>query len=145
VGEAVYLRVIFESGQWLSSSAVRGKCPLHLGTDNTSAATHELEQVPGRPRAYNPDYLELCTHYDLTPMTIHVGCPHEQGDVESQNRHLKRRLAQHLILRGSRDFQSVEAYDRFVEKVLRAANAKRPEPSGGGVSGDAPAADERLG
>ena len=30
-----------------------GKCPPHLGTDNTSAATHELEQMPGRPRGYN--------------------------------------------------------------------------------------------
>jgi hypothetical protein len=102
-----------------------GKCPPHLGTDNSSAATHELEAMPGRPRGFNADYLELCTHYDLTPLTINVGCPHEQGDVESQNRHLKRRLAQHLILRGSRDFASLEDYDRFVQTVLRAANAKR--------------------
>ncbi len=102
-----------------------GKCPPHLGTDNTSAATHELEQMPGRPRGYNPDYLELCSHYDLTPLTINVACPHEHGDVESLNRHLKRRLEQHLILRGSRDFASVEDYDRFVQGVLRAANAKR--------------------
>jgi hypothetical protein len=102
-----------------------GKCPPHLGTDNSSAATHELEQMPGRPRGFNSDYLELCTHYALTPLTINVGCPHEQGDVESQNRHLKRRLEQHLILRGSRDFASLEDYDRFVQEVLRAANAKR--------------------
>jgi hypothetical protein len=102
-----------------------GKCPPHLGTDNTSAATHDLADMPGRPRAYNSDYLELCTHYDLTPMTIHVRCPHEHGDVESLNRHLKRRLTQHLILRGSQDFASLEEYDQFVEGVLRAANAKR--------------------
>jgi len=102
-----------------------GRCPLHLGTDNTSAATHELEQMPGRPRGYNSDYLELCTHYDLTPLTINIGCPHEHGDVESQNRHLKRRLEQHLILRGSRDFCSLEEYDRFVLGVVQAANAKR--------------------
>jgi hypothetical protein len=102
-----------------------GKCPPCLGTDNTSAATHELEQMPGRPRAYNSDYLELCTHYDLRPLTINVSCPHEHGDVESANRHLKRRLEQHLILRGSRDFASLEEYDRFVERVLRQANAKR--------------------
>jgi hypothetical protein len=81
--------------------------------------------MPGRPRGYNPDYLELCSHYDLTPLTINVACPHEHGDVESLNRHLKRRLEQHLILRGSRDFASVEDYDRFVQGVLRAANAKR--------------------
>jgi hypothetical protein len=102
-----------------------GRSPTHLGTDNTSAATHEIEQLPGRPRGYNSDYLELCTHYELTPLTINVNCPHEHGDVESQNGHLKRRLDQHLLLRGSRDFSSVEQYDGFVEKVLRAANAKR--------------------
>ena len=81
--------------------------------------------MAGRPRAYNSDYLELCTHYDLTPLTIHVGCPHEQGDVESQNRHLKRLLEQHLLLRGSRDFATLAEYDQFVQAVLRAANAKR--------------------
>ena len=102
-----------------------GKSPPHLGTDNSRAATHELEQIPGRPRGYNSDYLELCMHYDLTPLTIHVGCPHEQGDVASQNRHLQRRLKPHLLLRGSRDFVSLEDYDRFVVGVLRAANAKR--------------------
>jgi len=102
-----------------------GKCPLHLVTDNSSAATHELASLPGRPRGYNSDYLELCTHYELTPLTINVACPHEQGDVESGNGHWKRRLEQHLILRGSRDFVSLEAYDRFVGEVLRAANAPR--------------------
>jgi hypothetical protein len=102
-----------------------GKSPQVLGTDNSSAATHELESMPGRPRGFNCEYLELCTHYDLTPMTINVDCPNEHGDVESANRHLKRRLEQHLILRGSRDFDSLEAYDLFVETIVRAANAKR--------------------
>ena len=64
-----------------------GRVPGHLLTDNSSAATHELEALPGRPRGDNADYLELCMHYALTPLTIHVGCPHEQGDVASQNRH----------------------------------------------------------
>jgi hypothetical protein len=102
-----------------------GKSTPVLCTDNSSAATHELEQGPGRERGYNADYLELCTHYDLTPVTINVNCPHEHGDVESLNRHLKRRLEQHLILRGSRDFGSLEEYDQFVQGVLKAANAKR--------------------
>lgn len=104
-----------------------GKCPAHLGTDNSSAATHELEAMPGRPRGYNSNYLELCTHYDLRPVTINVGCPHEQGDVEAQNRHLKRRLDQHLILRGSREFSSLEDYDAFVAQVLGRANAARQQ------------------
>jgi hypothetical protein len=61
----------------------------------------------------------------VTPLTINVGCPHEHGDVESQNRHLKRRPKQHLILRGGREFSSLEEYDRFVLGVVQAANAKR--------------------
>jgi hypothetical protein len=30
--------------------------------------------------------------------------------------HFKRRLEQHLLLRGSRDFESEEAYDLFVRR-----------------------------
>ncbi len=61
-----------------------GKCPPHLGTDNASAATHELEGMPGRPRGCHSDDLELCTHCDVTPLTIHVACPHAPGDVASR-------------------------------------------------------------
>ena len=74
-------------------------------------------------RAYNPDYLDLCTHYDLSPLTINVGCPNEQGDVESANRHLKRRLDQHLLLRGSRDFASVVL---FFAAILLLSRHQRP-------------------
>jgi hypothetical protein len=106
-----------------------GKSPECLGTDNSSTATHELECLPERGgRGFNADYLELCTHYDLTPLTINIRCPNEHGDVESANRHLKRRLDQRLILRGSREFDSLEQYDVFVEGVIQAANAKRAKP-----------------
>ncbi|MGH8444932.1 MAG: Mu transposase domain-containing protein, partial [Solimonas sp.] len=94
----------------------------HVGTDNSSAAPHEIS---GGRRGYNPDYLDLCSHYGLAPITINVGCPHEQGDIESANRHLKRRLEQHLLLRGSREFASAEAYDAFVGAVMESANAGR--------------------
>jgi len=108
-----------------------GCSPECLGTDNSSTATHELESMPGRGgRGFNSDYLELCTHYDLSPMTINIRCPNEHGDVESANRHLKRRLEQHLILRGSRDFESLEQYDQFVEAIIKAANAKRAKQLG---------------
>lgn len=91
-------------------------------TDNSSAATHE---IVGGKRDYNSEYLGVCEHYDYEPVTIAVGCPNEQGDIESANRHLKRRLEQHLLLRGHRDFASAEAYDGFVEDVLTRANQTR--------------------
>ena len=99
-----------------------GRVPRHLSTDNSSAATHEIDR--GK-RSYNPDYLDLCEHYSIYPVTINVACPNEHGDVESANRHLKRRIDQQLLLRGSRDFASPEAYDVFVGGVLEAANARR--------------------
>lgn len=99
-----------------------GKKPQHLGTDNSSAATHE---IGNGPRAFNPDYLDLCEHYGFSPITINVACPNEQGDVESQNGHLKRRIKQHLLLRGSRDFAREEDYDQFLEEVMEKANKPR--------------------
>ena len=99
-----------------------GGVPKYVLTDNSSAATHE---IIGGKRAYHSEYLDVCAHYHYEPMTIAVGCPNEQGDIESANRHLKRRLEQHLLLRGSRDFTSAEAYDGFVEEVLHRANQTR--------------------
>jgi hypothetical protein len=96
----------------------------YLGTDHSSAATHEVSGLSGK-RDFNPDYLDVCEHYDMKPVTINVACPHEHGDVESHNRHLKRRIRQYLIWRGSRDFESEEAYDQFVERVLESANKPR--------------------
>ena len=101
-----------------------GKKPRYLSTDHSSAATHEISPGGGQ-RAFNPDYLDLCEHYDLLPVTINVACPHEHGDVESLNGHLKRRLKQHLLLRGSRDFASELDYDQFLVRVMEAANGPR--------------------
>jgi len=100
-----------------------GKVPKLLQIDNSSAATH---QISGEgKRDFNPEFLSLVTHYGLAARTIHVGCPNENGDVESQNGHLKRRLEQHLLLRGTRDFVNEAAYDQFVAEVLTKANGQR--------------------
>ena len=100
-----------------------GKVSKVLQIDNSSAATH---QISGEgKRGFNPEFLSLVAHYGLTPRTIHVRCPNENGDVESHNGHLKRRLEQHLLLRGHRDFASEAAYDEFVAGVLTQANGPR--------------------
>lgn len=100
-----------------------GKVPKLLQIDNSSAATHQISGT-GK-REFNPEFLSLVAHYGLTPRTIHVRCPNENGDVESHNGHLKRRLEQHLLLRGYRDFVSAAAYDQFVAEVLTKANGGR--------------------
>jgi hypothetical protein len=47
--------------------------------------------------------------------------------VESSHNALKNRLEQHLLIRGNRDFESVEAYQDFIDEALRKANALRSE------------------
>jgi len=102
-----------------------GKTPRDLRIDNTSAATHRIGT--GTHRDFNPEFVSLCEHYRVVPQTIGIGCPNENGDVESSNGHLKRRLRQHLLLRGSRDFESEEAYEVFLVGVLKAANRGRQD------------------
>jgi transposase len=100
-----------------------GKVPKLLQIDNSSAVTH---QISGEgKRDFNPEFLSLAGHYGLAARTIHVDCPNENGDVESLNGHLKRRLEQHLLLRGTRDFAHEAAYDQFVAEVLTKANGLR--------------------
>jgi hypothetical protein len=96
--------------------------PERLQIDNSSAATH---RVGSGGREFNPDFLSLVQHYGMKPQTIGIDCPDQNGDVESQNGHLKRRLEQHLLLRGYRDFVTVAAYDAFVVGVMTKANQPR--------------------
>jgi hypothetical protein len=101
-----------------------GRVPVHHQTDNSTAATHELGDGE---RGFNKKYLSFMRHFGMEPRTIAVGESHQDGDVESLHNALKNRLKQHLLLRGSRDFESVEDYQRFIEMVLAKANALRTE------------------
>jgi hypothetical protein len=101
-----------------------GGVPAKLQTDHSSTATHVLHRTTGK-RGFNVEYLALCQHLGLEPCTINPACPHENGDIESANGHLKRRLATHLTLRGSREFADEAAFARFVAEVCTAANLLR--------------------
>lgn len=61
----------------------------------------------------------------MVPRTIEVREANQNGDVESANGGLKRRLKQQLLLRGSGDFASVEAYVEFLHGVMERANRPR--------------------
>lgn len=99
-----------------------GRVPVFHQTDNSSAATHNL--TTGK-RGFNDDYVALVEHLGMTPRTIGVGKKEQNGDVEALNGALKRRLKQHLLLRGSRDFDAVADYEVWLHAVLGKANALR--------------------
>jgi len=105
-----------------SALAKLGRHPEFHQTDHSTAATHELGDGH---RGFNQEYLALCSHYDIKPRTIGVGKCEQNGDIESANGALKRRLKQYLLLRGSRDFASVEAWEAFVQEACNRANALR--------------------
>ena len=99
-----------------------GRVPEWHQTDNSTAATHDL-RTGGR--GFNAEYLELMTHLGMKPRTIGIGQSHQNGDVEACNGSLKRRLEQHLLLRGSRAFGTVEEYEGWLATVIEQANGPR--------------------
>jgi len=78
--------------------------------------------LEGRKRPFNRDYLALMRHYGMTPRTTAVGAKQQNGDVEASNGAVKSRLKQHLLLRGSRDFESVDAWQAYIDSVLFRSN-----------------------
>ena len=98
-----------------------GKVPMECWSDHSSTATHPLDRSSTQ-RGFNQKYLDTCAHFGMRPRTIEVGKPNQNGDVESSNGHLKRRLDQALMLRGSRDFESKEAFMAFVQGIMDKLN-----------------------
>jgi hypothetical protein len=108
-----------------------GRVPEYHQTDNSTAATHRIGDgklalaAGGGKRPFNDEYLALMRHFRMKPRTTEIGAKEQNGDVEASNGALKRRLEQALLLRGSRDFESVEAWESSLQQVLRKANGAR--------------------
>jgi hypothetical protein len=116
----------------LQSALIKlGHLPKVHQTDNTTAATHKLG-IDGREkslqeRGFNEEYLQLLGHYGLEARTIHLASPNENGDIESSNGGLKRAVEQHLLLRGSRDFENLASYEAFLFGIMEKRNAGRQQ------------------
>jgi hypothetical protein len=100
-----------------------GGSPEVARSDNLSAATHELRAARGR--ALTPRYRGLLEHYAMRSTRIRPGEAHENGVVEQRHYRTKSALAQALVVRGSKDFVSLEAYASFLGTVVEASNRPR--------------------
>jgi hypothetical protein len=98
-----------------------GGVPERHRTDRLSAAV----QKPDHPEEFTRGYQALLDHYGLQGEKIQTGRPHENGDVEQRHHRIKQALDQSLMLRGSRDFDSREAYEAFVRSVFDQVNRGR--------------------
>ena len=116
-----------------------GCVPVHHQTDNSTAATHELPDRRGK-RAFNEEYVRG----DGAPRheAADDRCRQERAERRRGSRAngaLKRRLEQHLLLRVSRDFPSLEAYERWGQDVCDQANRLRDKRLGEELAKSCPA------
>jgi hypothetical protein len=108
-----------------------GRVPEWHQTDNSTAATHrptggkEVAAEGSCKRPFNEDYLGIMRHFGMKPRTTEVGEKQQNGDVEAGNGALKRALEQALLVRGSRDFESVETWQQCIDEVVRKGNLNR--------------------
>ena len=103
-----------------------GRAPLQHRSDSLSAAFRNLDRDAQEDQTRR--YEALCLHYGMEPTRNNRGVAHENGSIESPHSHLKQAIEDALLLRGSREFDTLDAYRRFIDEIVdrrNARNAKR--------------------
>ena len=99
-----------------------GCAPLQHRSDSLSAAFRNLDDDTRQDQTRR--YEALCAHYGMEPTRNNRGVAHENGSIESPHGHLKQAVEDALLLRGSRDFDTLDAYRRFVDEIVGRRNAR---------------------
>jgi hypothetical protein len=100
-----------------------GGAPAEHRSDSLSAAFRNLDRDAAEDQTRR--YEALCGHYKMTVTRNNLGVAHENGAIESQHGHLKRAAGQALVLRGSADFDSLDAYRDWIADLVGRRNARR--------------------
>jgi hypothetical protein len=99
-----------------------GGAPREHRTDSLSAAFCNLDRNARDDLTRR--YEDLCTHYGMRPSRNNRGIAHENGAIESSHGHLKRTIADALLLRGTADFDDLAAYRGFIDEIVSRRNAR---------------------
>src|SRR5260370_10641621 len=70
-------------------------------------------------------YEAFCGYYGMTPTRNNPGVSHENCSIESAHGHLKRALADALLLRASRDFDDLAAWRGLVRPIFCHADSRQ--------------------
>lgn len=98
-----------------------GGVPLRHRTDRLGAAVANGSDM----KEFTLRYQGLLEHYDLQAEKTNPDSGHENGDVEQRHHRFKRAVDQALLLRGSRDFADVPAYEQFLKALTDQLNRGR--------------------
>ena len=99
-----------------------GGAPREHRSDSLSAAFRNLDEDAAKDLTVR--YEALCAHYRMMPTRNTTGVAHENGSIESAHGHLKKAVEDAVLLRGSRDFDDLAAYRRFVDEIIGRRNAR---------------------
>lgn len=109
-----------------------GGTPAYHRSDSLSAAFRNLDAEARTDLTTR--YEALCAHYRMTPTRNNKGVAHENGSIESAHGHLKSIIRDALLMRGSPDFDDLNAYRAFVDEIVGRRNAAR----GKGIAAERP-------
>jgi len=98
-----------------------GKAPKYHQTDNLSTA---VKNSSGK-KEFTNRYIALLNHYKIEGRKIQPYSPNENGDIEQSHYRLKKDLEQALILRRSKNFDSIADYEKFLKKIIKKRNLSR--------------------
>jgi hypothetical protein len=98
-----------------------GGMPQRHRTDRMSLAVNNGSDM----KEFTKRYTGLLGYYGMEMEKIQPREANENGDVEQSHRRFKETVEQMLLLRGNRDFESREAYGRFLEALVAARNVGR--------------------
>jgi Mu transposase, C-terminal domain len=102
-----------------------GGIPAQHRSDSLSAAYRNLSKDEAEDVTRR--YQQLCNHYGMEPTRNNRGKGHENGAIESPHGHLKKRIKQALLLRGSNDFTSEAAYVEFLAAIVSDINSRKQD------------------
>ena len=100
-----------------------GGVPARHRTDRLSSAVSKTTC----PEEFTRRYQGLLDHYGLAGQKTRAGRANENGDVEQRHRRFKEAVEQALLLRGSREFACLEAYEAFLGDLTARLNAGRQQ------------------
>jgi len=122
-----HVEVILGGESWVALSQglqnalwALGGVPTEHRTDSLSAAFNNLserEQLTGR-------YAQLCERYGMRPTRNNRAASHENGAIEARQGSIKHFIEQALLLRASRQFDTLHDYRQFIAEVSARANAR---------------------
>lgn len=99
-----------------------GGAPREHRSDSLSAAFRNLAAEVEED--WTARYDALCSHYGMAASRNNRGVAHENGTIEAAHGHVKLAVEDALLMRGSRDFDTITDYRRFVDELIGRRNAR---------------------